>query len=86
MELKEIEGVGEATAKRLITAGFTNVETIAVTPARELKKRAGYQQLAPAVRIVEAARQLLGSRFMTAWEHWQLTKKRALSKANAMLY
>ena len=76
MELEEIEGVGETTAKRLRAAGFTNAESIAVTPARELKEKAGYKDLDPAVRIVEAARQLLGSTFMSAWEHWQLTKKR----------
>lgn len=77
MELEEVEGVGRAVAKRLREAGFTNVETLAVTPAKELKERAGYKDIAPAQRIVEAARRALGaSTFMTAWEHWQLTKNR----------
>ena len=36
MELEEIEGIGKATAKRLREAGYTSVEALAVTPAREL--------------------------------------------------
>lgn len=74
MEMDQIEGVGKATAERLRKAGFANVETLAVTPARELKKKAGYDKLESAQRIVEAAREALGSKFMTAWEHWQRTK------------
>jgi len=76
LELEQIEGVGKATADRLRKAGFVNVETLAVTPARELKEKAGYDKLDSAERIVEAARQLLGSKFITAWEHWQMTKNR----------
>jgi len=76
LDLEKIPGVGKTTAKRLRDAGFTNLETIAVTPARELKEKAGYEDLDPAERIVAAARQLLGSTFMTAWEHWQMTKQR----------
>jgi len=77
VDLEEVEGIGKAVAKRLREAGFTNVETIAVTPAKELKERAGYKDIAPAKRIVEAARRALGaSTFITAWDHWQLTKNR----------
>jgi DNA repair protein RadA len=76
LELERIEGVGKSTAKRLRAAGFPNVETVAVTTARELKERANYDKLAPAVRIVEAARRALGTRFMTAWEHLQMTRSR----------
>jgi len=76
LELEQIEGVGKATAERLRKAGFANVETLAVTPARELKEKAGYDKLGSAQRIVEAAREALGSRFITAWEHWQMTQNR----------
>jgi len=76
LELEEIEGVGKAVADRLRKAGFPNVEALAVTPARELKERAGYDKLESAQRIVEAAREALGTKFMTAWEHWQMTQNR----------
>jgi hypothetical protein len=45
LELERIEGVSKSTAKRLVDAGFPNVETVAVTPARELKERAKYDKL-----------------------------------------
>ena len=70
LELEKIESIGKATAERLREAGFANVETLAVTPAKELKEKAGYDQLESALRIVEAARQALGPTFMTAWEHY----------------
>jgi len=76
LELEQIEGVGKATAERLRKAGIANVETLAVTPARELKEKAEYKDLESALRIVEAARAALGSNFVTAWEHWQMTQKR----------
>jgi len=76
LELEQIEGVGKAVADRLMKAGFPNVEALAVTPARELKERAGYDKLESAQRIVEAAREALGTKFMTALEHWQMTQNR----------
>jgi len=76
LELDQIEGVGKAKAKRLREAGIANVETLAVTPARELKQKAGYSDIKSAIRIVEAAREALGCRFMTGWEHWQMTQNR----------
>jgi len=76
LELEQIEGVGKATAERLRKAGFANVETLAVTPARELKERAGYNDLESAQKIVDAAREAMGFRFITAWEHWQMTQNR----------
>ncbi|MEM3789157.1 MAG: DNA repair and recombination protein RadA, partial [Candidatus Bathyarchaeia archaeon] len=76
MELEQIPGVGKSVAKRLRDAGFANVETLAVTPAREVKEKAGYEKLEAAQRIVEAARELLGCRFITAYEHWEMTQKR----------
>jgi len=76
LELEQIPGVGKSIAKRLKDAGFANVETLAVTPARELMKRAEYKELEAAQRIVEAAREALGCRFITALEHWEMTKNR----------
>jgi DNA repair protein RadA len=76
LELEQIPGVGKSIAKRLKDAGFANVETLAVTPARELKEKAKYEKLEAAQRIVEAAREALGCRFITALEYWELEKKK----------
>ena len=76
LELEQIEGVGKATAMRLKNAGIANVETLAVTPAREVMEKAGYDKIISALRVVEAAREALGYKFMTAWEHWEMTKNR----------
>ena len=76
LELEQIPGVGKAIAQRLREAGFANVETLAVTPARELKEKADYDSLESAQRIVDAAREVLGIKFMTAWEHYQMTQNR----------
>jgi len=40
-ELENMRGVGPATAERLRRAGFTTLESIAVTPLRELMAKAG---------------------------------------------
>lgn len=63
-------------SQELRDAGFVNVETLAVTPAREVKEKAGFEKLEAAQRIVEAARQALGCSFITAYEHWEMTKRR----------
>jgi len=76
LELEQIPGVGKSIAKRLKEAGFANVEALAVTPARELKERAKYEKLEAAQRIIEAAREALGCRFITALEYWELEKKK----------
>jgi DNA repair protein RadA len=79
LELEQIPGVGKATAERLRKAGFANVETLAVTPARELKEKADYDDLKSAQKIVDAAREVLGLgvKFMTALEHYQMTQNRS---------
>jgi DNA repair protein RadA len=76
LELEQIPGVGKSIAKRLKEAGFANAETLAITTARELKEKAKYEKLEAAQRIVEAAREALGCRFMTALEYWELEKKK----------
>lgn len=76
MELEEIKGVGPSTAKRLRAAGFVNVETVAITTVKELMERADYKDLGPAAKIVKAAREASGRDFISAWEHFQMTKNR----------
>jgi len=68
-EITEIRGVGKATAQKLKEAGFTTVESIAVTPARVLAEVLGISE-DRAAKIAQAARELLGIRFITAEEYW----------------
>jgi DNA repair protein RadA len=83
LELEQIPGVGKAIAKRLRDAGFLNVETVAVTPARELKEKMNYDKLGSAERIVNAARAALGSPFITGWQHLQMTRNRLRCKTGS---
>jgi DNA repair protein RadA len=76
LELEQIPGIGKSIAKRLRDAGFANVEALAITPARELKERAKYEKIEAAQRIVEAAREALGCKFIKALEYWELEKNK----------
>jgi len=66
-ELENMRGVGPATAERLRRAGFTTLESIAVTPLRELMAKAGlgYETV---VKISKMARSYIGLEFTTAKE------------------
>ncbi|MHC1589332.1 MAG: DNA repair and recombination protein RadA [Candidatus Hecatellaceae archaeon] len=77
VKLEEVKGIGPQTAKRLRAAGFPNVETVAATPAKELMVKANYKELNPALRIVAAAREALGNAFISAWDHYKMTKNRS---------
>ena len=68
-ELKDVEGVGPATASKLREAGFYSVEAIVVAPIRELVDKSGISS-DTATKIVEAARQLIKIDFITAKELW----------------
>ncbi|MFH1327273.1 MAG: DNA repair and recombination protein RadA [Candidatus Bathyarchaeota archaeon] len=41
LAIKDIKGVGSETAKKLTNAGFNSVESVVVTPVRELVERTG---------------------------------------------
>ena len=83
VKLEEVKGIGPQIAKRLRAAGFPNVETVAATPARELKVKANYKKLDPALRIVAAAREALGNTFISAWDHYQMAKNRLRCKTGS---
>ena len=73
IDLKEIPGVGSATASKLRNAGFTTVEAIAVTPIRELVEKAGIGN-ETALKVVREARKLISIDLMTAKEAWERRK------------
>jgi DNA repair protein RadA len=73
LKLTDLEGVGDATAKRLRDAGIGSVETLAVTPLRELMQRAGLGEQT-ALKLSGMARDLVGSGFISALELYQKRK------------
>src|SRR3989304_2714348 len=69
-ELEKLEGVGSAIAGKLRSAGITTVEAVAVTPPKEIADKAGIG-FNTVLNIVDAARKLLCSDFITAEELWK---------------
>ena len=69
-DLENIEGVGPANASKFRSAGITTAEVIVVTPPREIAERTGIG-FNTVLNIVDAARKLLCSDFITAEELWK---------------
>src|SRR3990170_2164378 len=69
-DLESIEGVGPANASKFRSAGITTAEVIVVTPPREIAERTGIG-FNTVLNIVDAARKLLCSDFITAEELWK---------------
>lgn len=69
-DLKNLPGVGPATANKLKSAGFTTVEAIAVIPPKEIAKKTGIG-FNTVLNIVKASREKLGVDFITAEELWK---------------
>jgi len=63
--LMSLEGVGKATASKLIDSGYTTLELIAVTPPKIIEEEAHISSTL-AAKIVEAARQKIGLGLLTA--------------------
>jgi DNA repair protein RadA len=76
-DLESLPGVGSAIAKKLTQAGYTTVESLAVTPIRELVSKANVGENT-AKSIVEEARKALSITFVTAQELWK--KRQAMKK------
>ncbi len=66
-DLTDLPGVGPSTAQKLIEAGFTSIEAVAVATPQEISAATGIS-LPAAVKIVKAAREALDIRFKTARE------------------
>ncbi len=72
--ITDLPGVGPSTASKLIDAGYSTLEALAVASPQELSAAAGIP-LSTAQRIIKAAREALDIRFKTALE----VKKERLS-------
>lgn len=68
--LTSLEGVGKATAQKLVNAGYTSLEILAVTPPKVLEDEVGLSSNL-AVKIVNAARRRIGLGFLSAKEMLQ---------------
>lgn len=77
LDIKDLEGVGPATASKLKQAGFYSIESIAVSPARELIEKAGLTS-ETSLKLTEAARQLVKIDFISAKELWD--RRRSMLK------
>jgi len=66
-DITDLPGVGSATAQKLIEAGYSSLEAIAVATPQELSDITGLP-IPTAGKIIKAARELLGFRFKTALE------------------
>ena len=75
--LESLSGVGPAIAKKLEQAGYTTVESLAVTPVRELVSKTNLGENT-AKNVVEEARKTLGIDYITAQE--LLQKRQAMKK------
>ena len=69
-DLKNLPGVGPATANKLKASGFTTAEAIAVTPPKEIAEKTGIG-FNTVLNIVSAAREKLGVDFITAEDLWK---------------
>jgi len=71
--LREADGIGPSTIGRLREAGFFTVESVAVTPMRELMERAGLGEEV-AERVLDAARDMVSAGFITANDLYEARK------------
>jgi DNA repair protein RadA len=69
-DLKNLPGVGPATANKLKSAGFTTAEAIAVSPPKDIAEKTGIG-FNTVLNIVKATREKLGVDFITAEELWK---------------
>ena len=81
-DLVSLPGVGSATAKKLMEAGYTTIEILAVTPIRELVSKTNIGENT-AKNIVEEARKAISLNFVTAQELFE--KRQDMQKCRTCL-
>ncbi len=74
--LKELPGVGNVTAKKLIEAGYVTLESIALSTPAELVVNAGLTE-STAKKVINSAREKLSIEVTTAYDYY-LKKKEIL--------
>jgi len=69
--VKKLPGVGEATLKKLINAGFNSLESIAYTPPKIIQEESGLGEKTT-TKLIKSSMEQLGIGFKSAedvWEH-----------------
>ncbi len=74
VRIEDIEGIGPVTLSKLNSAGYYNIQSLAVAPITELVGKAGLSEAA-AAKIVEEARKHTSTDFITAKELWDKRKQ-----------
>jgi len=72
-DLKAIPGVGSGTASKLKAAGYPTIESVAVTPPREIMEKTGLG-FNTILKVQEAARNMISVDFKTAQEFFEKRK------------
>jgi len=71
--VKKLPGVGEATLKKLIKAGFSSLESIAYTPPTIIQKESGLGDKTTA-KLIKASMEKLDIGFKSAEDVWEYRK------------
>jgi len=71
--VKKLPGVGEATLKKLIKAGFSSLESIAYTPPSIIQKESGLGDKTTA-KLIKASMDILDIGFKSAEDVWEYRK------------
>ena len=72
-QVKNLPGVGDATLKKLIKAGFTSLESIAFTPPSIIQEDSGLGEKTTAT-LVKASMKILNIGFKSAQDLWEHRK------------
>jgi len=72
-DLKAIDGVGPGIASKLVAAGYPTIESIAVTPPKEIMEKSGIG-FNTILKIQDSARNMISVDFKTAQEVYEKRK------------
>lgn len=81
-QIKNLPGVGEATLKKLVKAGFGSLEALAYTPPQIVQDASGLGEKTTA-KLIKASMKMLNIGFKSAEDVWEFRKKIARISTNS---